>query len=87
MALDTPNKIKVKNFLKTNLETLRGAALEEFIERYKIQEANMVQVMLLDFGVAEQFVAVPHPSKPKIHYVITVEMAEKILFFEDSTIS
>lgn len=84
MPLDTPNKIKVKDFLKANLGTLKGPDLEEFVERYKVQEANMVQVMLLDFGVAEQFVAVPHPSKPKTHYVITVEMAEKILFFEDT---
>lgn len=84
MPLDTPNKIKVKDFLKANLSTLKGPDLEEFVQRYNVQEANMVQVMLLDFGVAEQFVAVPHPSKPKTHYVITVEMAEKILFFEDT---
>lgn len=84
MPLDTPNKIKVKDFLKANLGTLKGPALEEFVERYNVQEANMVQVMLLDFGVADQFVAVPHPSKPKTHYVITVEMAEKILFFGES---
>lgn len=87
MALDAPNKFKVRNFLKANLETLKGPALEEFVERYKVQEANMVQMMLLDFGMAEQFVSVPHPYKPKIHYVVTVEMAEKILFFGDADIS
>lgn len=84
MPLDVPNKIKIKNFLKTNLETLKGPNLEEFIERYRVQEADMVHMMLLDFGMTEQFVSVPHPTKPKIHYVVTVEMAEKILFLEES---
>lgn len=83
MPLDTPNKIRVKDFLKANLGVLKGRELEEFVDKYKVQEANMVQVMLLDFGVAEQFVAVPHPTKPKTHCVITVDMAEKILFFEE----
>lgn len=84
MGLDLEQKIKIKDFLKGNLGVLQGAELEEFLERYGVQEASMVQMMLLDFGMADQFIAVPHPTKPKTHCVISTEMAEKILFFEGS---
>lgn len=84
MPIDAENRHKIKDFLKANLGVLQGAELEEFLERYGVQEASMVQMMLLDFGMADQFIAVPHPLKPKTHCVISNEMAEKILFFEGS---
>lgn len=81
--MDGESRHKVKDFLKGNLGVLQGTQLEEFLERYGVQEATMVQMMLLDFGMADQFVAVPHPTKPKTHYVISADMADKILVLGD----
>lgn len=83
MALNAENRLKIRGFLTVNLSTLQGEALREFMERYSVEEANVVQMMLLDFGFPEGFVAVPHPTKPKTHCVITADMAEKILVLGD----
>lgn len=81
--MEAKNKQKIRDFLRVNLSTLQGDALGEFVDRYGVQEANMVQMMLLDFGAPEGFVAVPHPDKEKTHFFITSDMADKILVLGD----
>lgn len=84
MPLDAKNKCKIRDFLRVNLSTLQGGALGEFMERYEVKEASMVEMMLLDFGAPDGFVAVPHPTKEKTHFLISADMADKILVLEDS---
>lgn len=83
------NKIKIKNFLKTNLETLQGKNLNEFMEKYDIKEASSTEMMLLDYGMPGKFIAFKN-QKEDSYFVTTYEMVEKILFLEtldpDSTL-
>jgi len=81
MPLSRDNKLKIKNFLKVNLETLQGNNLSEFMEKYDIREASPVEMMLLDHGCPGQFVAFKNQSKDS-YFVTTYEMLEKILFLE-----
>jgi hypothetical protein len=77
-------KIKVRDFLRTNLETLRGEDLAAFVERYGVREAGHVEMMMLDMGgMSDDFVSVAHHEKPKTHWVITADMADKILYLDD----
>jgi hypothetical protein len=80
--IDKKNRIKVKEFLKVNLETLKGEDLAAFMEKYEIREAGSVEMMLLDHGMPGQFVAIRN-SNPNSYYVATMEMVEKILFLNE----
>lgn len=82
MSLSRDHKIKIKNFLKVNLETLQGKNLSDFMERYDIREAGAAEMMLLDHGMPGKFVAFKSPSKEGTYFVTTYEMMEKILFLE-----
>lgn len=77
--IDRAKKSKIKNFLKTNLETLTGDQLSEFMERYDIKEAGAGEVMLLDHGMPGKFVAFKKPDSNS-YWITTYEMMEKILF-------
>jgi hypothetical protein len=79
VMLDKKNKLKVKEFLKVNLETLKGEDLAAFMEKYDIREAGAVEMMMLDHGMPGQFVAI-RSSEPNSYYVATLAMVEKILF-------
>jgi hypothetical protein len=82
--MDSNQKIKVRNFLRTNLETLRGDDLAAFVERYDVREAGHVEMMMLDMGgMGDDFVSVAHHEKPKTHWVITADMADKILYLDE----
>jgi len=83
MPIDKANIVKIRNFLRTNLEVLKGEDLEAFVEKYEVKEAGPIEMMILDMGFPDGFVAVPHPSKEKTHYVMSADMAEKILFLTD----
>lgn len=82
MPISRENKIKIKNFLKVNLETLQGNQLTDFMDRHEIREAGSVEMMLLDHGMPGQFVAFKNESKPDSYFVTTYEMVEKILVLE-----
>ncbi len=82
MSISRDNKIKIKNFLKVNLETLQGNQLADFMERHEIREAGSVEMMLLDHGMPGQFVAFKNEAKPDSYFVTTYEMVEKILVLE-----
>jgi len=82
MSLSREHKIKIKEFLKVNLETLQGKQLGEFMERYDIREAGAAEMMLLDHGMPGKFVAFKSQSKEGTYFVTTYEMMEKILFLE-----
>ena len=77
--IDKKNKIKVKEFLKVNLETLKGEDLAAFMEKYDIRVAGAVEMMMLDHGMPGQFVAI-RSSESNSYCVATLEMVEKILF-------
>jgi hypothetical protein len=82
--MDGNQKIKVRNFLRTNLETLKGEDLNAFVERYDIREAGYVEMIMLDMGgMSDDFVSVAHADKPKTHWVITADMADKILYLDE----
>jgi hypothetical protein len=81
MAISREHKIKIKNFLKVNLETLQGQQLADFSERYDIREAGAAEMMLLDHGCPGQFIAFKKPDCDSYH-VTTYDMVEKILFLE-----
>lgn len=82
MPISTQNKIKIKQYLKVNLETLQGEQLKDFMERHDIREAGSVEIMMLDHGYPGAFVAFKNPHKPDSYFVTTYEMIEKILFLE-----
>lgn len=82
MALNRESKLKIKNFLKVNLETLQGQQLSDFMTRYDIKEASATEMMLLDHGMPGKFVAMKTPSEENTYFVTTYEMMEKILFLE-----
>lgn len=82
MALNKEHKIKIKNFLKVNLETLQGTQLSDFMEKYDIREAGAGEMMLLDHGMPGKFVAFKSQSKENTYFVTTYDMVEKILFLE-----
>ena len=82
MSLSREHKIKIKEFLKVNLETLQGNQLTEFMERYDIREAGAGEMMLLDHGMPGKFVAFKSQTKEDCYFVTTYEMMEKILFLE-----
>ena len=85
--MDQKNRLKIREFLKVNLGTLQGDALDDFVGKYNIREADAMQMMLLDMGgMYDSFVAVPHPTKPKTHFVMSAEMADKILVLEPEAI-
>lgn len=71
--------IKVRDFLRTNLATLKGNDLQTFLEKYDVREAGPVEMMILDAGMSGDFFSVGHPTKDKTHYVISADMADKIL--------
>ena len=73
------NKFKISQFLKVNLSTLKGAELQEFMDKYEVLEVNSVQMMLLDHSGSDNFVSVPNPDKPGHYCIITRDMMEKIL--------
>jgi len=75
------NKLKIKEFLKTNLETLQGQDLQDFMEKYELRTADRTEMMLLDMGYPDQFVAF-RSSKEDTYFVASYEMVEKILFLE-----
>lgn len=82
--MDGKQKIQVRNFLRTNLETLRGDDLQAFVERYDVREAGHVEMMMLDMGgMSDDFVSVAHAEKPRTHWVISADMAEKILYLDE----
>jgi len=81
MQISRENKLKIKNFLKVNLETLQGQQLTDFMERYDIREASAGEMMLLDHGMPGKFVAFKKPDDDS-YFVATYEMMEKILFLE-----
>jgi len=81
--MDGKQRIQVRNFLRTNLETLKGEDLAAFVERYGVREASHVEMMMLDMGgMSDDFMSVAHHEKPKTHWVITADMAEKILYLD-----
>lgn len=82
MPLSREHKLKIKNFLKVNLETLQGQHLTDFMEKYDVREAGAGEMMLLDHGMPGKFVAMKSPSKENSYFVTTYEMMEKILFLE-----
>lgn len=80
MPISKENKLKIKNFLKVNLDTLQGKQLSDFMERYDIREAGPAEMMLLDHGMPGQFLAFRNPEGN--YHVTTYDMVEKILFLE-----
>lgn len=82
--------VKIKNFLKVNIETLQGQDLTNFMEKYGIREASRTEMMLLDFGAPGKFMAFRNEKNPESYFVATTDMVEKILFLEtldpDSTL-
>jgi hypothetical protein len=85
MPISKDNKLKIKNFLKVNLDTLQGQQLTEFMEKYDIREAGSVEMMLLDHGMPGEFLAFKHSTKADTYFVTTYDMIEKILFLETLT--
>lgn len=81
MPISRDHKIKIKNFLKVNLETLQGNQLTEFMEKYEVREAGPTEMMLLDHGMPGKFVAIKRQDSSG-YFVTTYEMIEKILFLE-----
>jgi hypothetical protein len=77
--MDPQKRHKIKEFLKVNLETLQGDSLREFVEKYEIGEVNSVQMMLLDHGGTEGFIALGNPHKPGSYFLATEDTLEKIL--------
>lgn len=75
--------IKVRDFLRTNLATLKGNDLQTFLEKYNVREANYVEMMILDMSMSGDFLSVSHPTKERTHYVISADMADKILILSD----
>jgi hypothetical protein len=82
MAITKENRLKIKNFLKVNLDTLQGQQLSDFMERYDIREAGSVEMMMLDHGMPGDFIAFKSQSKEDTYFVTTYDMVEKILFLE-----
>jgi hypothetical protein len=82
MMINTANKIKIKEYLKVNLETLQGQQLTDFMERHDIREAGNVEIMMLDHGYPGAFVAFKNQHKPDSYFITTYEMMEKILFLD-----
>lgn len=80
-TISREHKLKIKNFLKVNLETLQGQQLTDFMEKYDIRQAGAAEMMLLDHGMPGKFVAFKKPDDAS-YFVTTYEMMEKILFLE-----
>ena len=77
--MDPQNRFKIRDFLKVNLNTLKGEGLREFVEKYDIGEVNSVQMMILDAGGSDGFIALGVPDKPGHYFLATEDTLEKIL--------
>ena len=77
--MDPQNRHKIKEFLRVNLTTLQGGALREFVDKYEIGEVNSVQMMILDAGGSDGFIALGVPDKPGHYFLATEDTLEKIL--------
>lgn len=86
MKLDTGKKLKVKEFLRVNLETLKGEDLAAFMEKYEVREAGTVEMMMLDHGMPGKFLALKQ-DKPGMYFVTSIEMVEKILFLDPESLN
>jgi len=87
MAVDQGNKIKIREFLKVNIATLQGADLDQFLEKYGIREATGIEMMILDMGVPDGFLAFANPKKKGSFLVATIDIVDKILVLEPEAIS
>jgi hypothetical protein len=83
--MNNAQKIKIKEFLKVNLSTLKGAELASFMEKYDIKEAESGEMMLLDMGFPGQFVA--FKNEKGSYFVARCEVMEKILVLEPENVS
>lgn len=79
--MDDAQRVKIKNFLKTNLEMLKGQDLKTFMEKYDIREAGREEMMMIDMGFPGKFLAFKNEEKGT-YYVTTYDIMEKILVLE-----
>jgi hypothetical protein len=86
MKIDMAKKLKVKEFLKVNLETLKGPQLAEFMDKYEVREASSVEMMMIDHMMPDSFLAIKQ-EKPGMYYVTAFEVVEKILFLEPENLT
>jgi hypothetical protein len=86
MKIDMANKLKVKEFLRVNLETLKGEQLAEFMEKYDVREAGTIEMMMIDHGMPGKFLAFKQEDEPGMYFVTSIEMVEKILFLEPESL-
>jgi len=77
--MEPEKRFKIREFLRVNLTTLQGEPLAEFMEKYDIAEVNSVQMMLIDHGGCEDFIALGNPKKPGHYFLATEDVLEKIL--------
>lgn len=85
--MDRTQKIKIKNFLKVNLSTLKGDDLATFMEKYEIHEAGPGEMMLLDMGFPGKFMAFKNECKQNSYFVASQEIMEKILVLEPENLA
>lgn len=80
--MNNAQKIKVKTFLKANLQTLQGEELGAFMEKYDIREAESGEIMLLDMGYPGKFIAFRNENKQGSYFVASMDVVDKILVLE-----
>jgi hypothetical protein len=84
--MDDTQRFKIKNFLKTNLEMLKGKDLVSFMEKYDIREAGREEMMMIDMGFPGKFLAFKNEEKGT-YFITTYDVMEKILVLEPENVN
>lgn len=83
--MDDTQRFKIKNFLKSNLDVLKGNELGYFMDKYKIHEVGREEMMMIDMGFPGKFLAFKNEEKGT-YFITTCEIMEKILVLEPEKI-
>jgi len=84
--MDDTQRFKIKNFLKTNLDMLKGKDLASFMEKYDIREAGREEMMMIDMGFPGKFLAFKNEEKGT-YFITTYDVMEKILVLEPDNVN
>jgi hypothetical protein len=84
--MDDTQRFKIKNFLKTNLDMLKGKDLASFMEKYDIREAGREEMMMIDMGFPGKFLAFKNEEKGT-YFITTYDVMEKILVLEPENVN
>jgi hypothetical protein len=84
--MDDTQRFKIKNFLKTNLDMLKGKDLASFMEKYDIREAGREEMMMIDIGFPGKFLAFKNEEKGT-YFITTYDVMEKILVLEPDNVN